>query len=91
MSRYHCRIVEEADGALRLFDEGSTSGTYVNYKQVDIRGQLLQHGDQIHIGPVGFRFERIEPQQDEPVKVATEPYLPQFNNAAADDDTERYP
>lgn len=86
VSRYHCRIVEEANGAFRLFDEGSTSGTYVNYKPVDIRGQLLQHGDQIHIGPVGFRFEQMQQEQSEPVKVATEPYSPQFTSDAVDDD-----
>lgn len=86
VSRYHCRIAEEANGNFRLFDEGSTSGTYVNYKSVDIRGQNLQHGDQIHIGPVGFRFEQVQQESDEPVKVATEPYRPQFNSDAVDDD-----
>ena len=86
VSRYHCRIAEEANGSFRLFDEGSTSGTYVNYKPVDIRGQILQHGDQIHIGPIGLRFEVVQDTADEPVKVNTEPYRPQFNNAPADDD-----
>ncbi len=86
VSRYHCRISEEGDGSFRIFDEGSTSGTYVNYKPVDIRGQVLKHGDQVHIGPIGMRFEVSKPGEavSEPV-FATEPYVPQFD-ALADDD-----
>lgn len=85
VSRYHCRISEEADGSFRIFDEGSTSGTYVNYKPVDIRGQVLQHGDQLHIGPIGLRFELSQPGAEEPAD-ATEIYTPQFDASEAEDD-----
>jgi hypothetical protein len=86
VSRYHCRIAEEGDDIFRIYDEGSTSGTYVNYKPVDIRGQVLQHGDQVHIGPIGMRFEISRPgEQTEATESATEPYAPQFGTLPDDD------
>ena len=86
VSRYHCRITEEADGTYRIFDEGSTSGTYVNYEPVPIAGQYLQDGDQIHIGPVGLRFELVK-SDDRTVEDGskTEPYVPQFDKTIEDD------
>jgi pSer/pThr/pTyr-binding forkhead associated (FHA) protein len=33
------------------------AGTWVNYQPVTGRGQLLQHGDLIHLGRVMLRFE----------------------------------
>lgn len=59
VSRYHCRINQETDDNYRIFDEGSTSGTYINFQQVDIRGKVLSNGDLIHIGPVVLRFEMV--------------------------------
>lgn len=86
VSRYHCRIAEEGDDLFRIYDEGSTSGTYVNYKPVDIRGQVLQHGDQVHIGPIGMRFEISRPGEQPPTdESATEPYMPQFDVLPDDD------
>ncbi len=60
VSRYHCRIAEEADGTYKIYDEGSTSGTYVNYAPVGLMGVLLRDQDVIHVGPVGLRFELLE-------------------------------
>jgi len=86
VSRYHCRIAEEGEDIFRIYDEGSTSGTYVNYKPVDIRGQVLQHGDQVHIGPIGMRFEVSRPgERPEPSDAATEPYMAQFDVLPDDD------
>ncbi|MGB0384577.1 MAG: FHA domain-containing protein [Ardenticatenaceae bacterium] len=56
VSRLHCRMAEEPDGSLRLYDEGGASGTYVNSDPVEIDGRALQSGDLIHVGPVQFRF-----------------------------------
>ncbi len=84
VSRYHCRITEEADGTFRIYDEGSTSGTYVNYEAVDIRGQTLNEGDQIHIGPVGLRFE-LGKGGGEDMSNKTEPFMPQFRPDPDDD------
>lgn len=76
VSRYHCRIAEVAEGQFHLYDEGSMSGTYVNLEQVGIGGHLLKSGDQIHVGPVSFRFES-NPTGPEP-KDITEPYQPKM-------------
>lgn len=55
VSRYHCQIKEER-GGFRLLDEGSTSGTWVNDRQVDMSGALLQSGDEINFGPIRYKF-----------------------------------
>jgi hypothetical protein len=58
VSRLHCRIVEEADGAYRIYDEGASSGTYVNDRRVTIaQGHRLERGDIIDLGRVELRFE----------------------------------
>lgn len=61
VSRLHARISEEGDrkGGVRfmLYDEGSTSGTYVNYEPVGINGQWLQHDDIINLGRVRMQFK----------------------------------
>jgi hypothetical protein len=40
----------------RLFDEGTIAGTWVNYTPVSKEGMILEHGDLVHIGRMGFRF-----------------------------------
>jgi hypothetical protein len=58
VSRYHCRITEENDGTFRIWDEGSTSGTYVNDEPVDLKsGRVLQSGDVLGIGECLFEFQ----------------------------------
>lgn len=63
VSRYHCRINEEGN-QFRLWDEGSTSGTYVNDDEVGHAGRILMHGDIIEIGPVRYRFEEARDGSD---------------------------
>jgi hypothetical protein len=57
----HARLLHEADGSFRLIDEGSVAGTWVNYLPVGEQGQVLEHGDLVHFGRVGFRFNQREP------------------------------
>jgi hypothetical protein len=57
----HARLLREVDGSLRLRDEGSVAGTWVNFLPVAEGGQVLQHGDLIHFGRVGFRFTQRDP------------------------------
>jgi pSer/pThr/pTyr-binding forkhead associated (FHA) protein len=82
ISRFHCRIGEEASGAFRIWDEGSTSGTYVNNERVDMSGRVLQPGDTIHIGPISYRFDPLTVMGAAPPTVAaggmydnTEPFI----------------
>lgn len=56
VSRLHARIEEEA-GHFAIYDEGSTSGTYVNDVDVPVTGCVLQHNDCIDLGSVQLRFE----------------------------------
>ncbi len=59
VSRCHARITEEAEGVFRIYDEGSTSGTWVNFTQVPQgEGQELQPGDVINLGRIQLRFKR---------------------------------
>jgi hypothetical protein len=57
VSRLHARITEEEPGHFVLYDEGSTSGSYVNYEPVGIKGQWLQHDDVVNLGRVKLRFK----------------------------------
>ncbi len=55
VSRVHCTIVQ--DGAVyRIFDEQSTSHTYVNDQETPEYGLQLQDGDEIYLGEVHLRF-----------------------------------
>ena len=50
-----------------LIDMGSVSGTWVNYEQLDEEPKRLFHGDIIHIGRLGYRFQLSQPRdQKEP-------------------------
>jgi hypothetical protein len=51
----HARLEREGP-TYRLSDAGSVAGTWVNYTPISQEGILLEHGDLIHIGRVGFRF-----------------------------------
>jgi hypothetical protein len=42
----------------RIFDEGSTSGTWVNEKAVPEYGVQLVDGDEVHLGAVLLRFRQ---------------------------------
>ena len=52
VSRVHCRLMMNDDGALELEDLGSTNGTFVNGHK--ITKAVLSHGDTVTIGRVDF-------------------------------------
>jgi hypothetical protein len=69
----HAHLRREAD-TFRLSDAGSTAGTWVNYTPVSRGGILLENGDLIHIGSLGFKFTLREPSRiRKPVVVPKEP------------------
>jgi predicted component of type VI protein secretion system len=49
----------------RLLDEGTIAGTWLNFEMLPPDGALLQDGDVIHIGRVGFRFQIHKPKSVE--------------------------
>ena len=85
VSRFHCRFSSDADGHFRIWNEGSGAGTYVNFEEVGMSGQLLEHNAIVNFGPIQYRFEML----DEAVGFAgaaefdgskTEPYSPAFGH-----------
>lgn len=74
VSPLHARIARGEEEQFKLFDEGSGSGTWLNYTPVSQYGARLEHGDLIQFGAVAYRFEiygsqpqkiRVEPLQEE--------------------------
>ena len=59
----HAKIVQVENGVYRLSDQGSIAGTWVNYLPVPKNGQLLEHGDLVHFGRMGFRFVLHNPNR----------------------------
>ena len=49
--------VEQATGGWRLWDMGSTNGTFVDGQAVDGRGVLLRGGERIALGAVVMRLQ----------------------------------
>lgn len=59
MSRRHVRI-ENVDGSWKIFDNGSTSGFYINDERGGASRELAE-GDVIQFGHVRMRFYLNEP------------------------------
>lgn len=59
----HARLTRESRGVFRLSDEGSVAGTWVNYAPINTEGIILEQGDLVHIGRVGFRFIMRNPHR----------------------------
>lgn len=57
----HARLERKKDRDFRLSDLGSVAGTWINYSPVSREGMVLEHGDLIHFGRVGFRFTLRNP------------------------------
>lgn len=65
VSRRHARLEVSPEGAFRIYDEGSTSGTWVNFTMISAsEGWELKHGDLVNLGRVQLRFKRrdLEPK-----------------------------
>ncbi len=77
VSRLHARITEER-GVFQLYDEGSASGTYINFEQVSLRPQVLKDNDEVHIGQVHLRFHATVAADDsDSTQVMPSPLRPQ--------------
>ena len=58
VSRYHAVLRLEGN-QYRIYDAGSTSGTYVNERQVPEYGLQLGDGDEIQLGAVRLRYRQL--------------------------------
>ncbi len=91
VSRRHAKVVRDEDGTSKLIDLGSTNGTYLNGRRIDV--ESLREGDRIRIGQsatLDFRYEyehetrdppRVAPSPATASKVQTRPHA--FDNLAA--------
>ena len=57
ISPLHARISRLEQDQFKLFDEGSGSGTWLNYAPVSQYGARLEHGDLVQFGALIYRFE----------------------------------
>ena len=62
VEKLHARLSLEG-ASYRLFDADSIAGTWVNYTPVPKEGTILENGDLVHIGRVGFRFNLRNPDR----------------------------
>jgi pSer/pThr/pTyr-binding forkhead associated (FHA) protein len=57
ISPLHARISRIEQDQFKLFDEGSGSGTWLNYAPVSQYGARLEHGDLVQFGAIIYSFE----------------------------------
>lgn len=85
VSRLHARIMQSG-GSFRLYDEGSASGTYINYEQVGLTPQVLNNNDDVHIGRVHLRFHVTSVEDDaDSTQVMPAPQVPGAPQPQVDD------
>jgi hypothetical protein len=65
VSRLHARIME-SDGVYRIYDEGSSSGTYVNFERIGLAPRILNDDDDLHFGRVHLKFHITPPSEEAP-------------------------
>ena len=58
VSRFHAVLRLEGN-RYRVYDAGSTSGTFVNGRQVPEYGLQLSDGDEIQLGAVRLRYRQL--------------------------------
>ncbi len=98
VSRLHARIIQKGN-SFQLYDEGSASGTYLNYEQLTLEPQPLRDNDDVHIGRVHLRFRLALPESDDDAtQVMQAPPMQQERGAQAaaaaptvDEDTSTQP
>lgn len=56
VARLHARLRHTAPGEFWLYDEGSTSGTFLNHTRLGLAPRPVQHGDHVQFGRVAYRF-----------------------------------
>ncbi|MEA2007737.1 MAG: FHA domain-containing protein [Chloroflexota bacterium] len=72
----HARLEFISENTFKLSDEGSVAGTWLNYQPIGEEGDILQHGDTIHIGRVGFLFHIQDESAHQEVIITSEEHIP---------------
>jgi hypothetical protein len=70
VSRLHARIME-SNSEYRLYDEGSASGTYLNYERIGLTPRIIRDQDDLHFGRVHLKFHVAAPRAavDDPTQI----------------------
>jgi hypothetical protein len=91
VSRLHARIMTRG-GGFQIYDEGSASGTYVNYEQVGLTPQNVKDNDDVHFGQVHVRF-RVSggAPDDDSTQIMQAPVRPGGAPPPVDDDMSTQP
>jgi hypothetical protein len=92
VSRLHARVMEQ-NGVFQLYDEGSASGTYINFKQITLKPQVLNDNDDVHFGRVHLRFRVVPVVEDaDSTQVMPSPTRPaEAGPVAAEEDLSTQP
>lgn len=92
VSRLHARVMEQ-NGVFQLYDEGSASGTYINFKQITLKPQVLNDNDDVHFGRVHLRFHVVPAVEDaDSTQVMPSPTRPaEAGPVAAEEDLSTQP
>ena len=61
----HARLVRDRDGKFSISDHGSIAGTWINFQPTNGEPCPIEHGDQIHLGRIGFRFLLENPAEED--------------------------
>lgn len=67
VARLHARIRRRPDGTFWLYDEGSASGTYLDYQRLGLAPRPIQQGSILQFGQVRCTFSLVPPQNPEDV------------------------
>jgi hypothetical protein len=73
VSGLHARLNVKSDTEFHLSDEDSQSGTWVNFQEIPEGYQVpIHHGDIIHFGKIGFRFELTKTATESEIRITEE-------------------
>lgn len=64
LSRHHAVITQDISARLRLTDQNSTNGTFVNRERIE-GSCLLKEGDIVHFGTAEFRVKQHDSQPED--------------------------
>ena len=66
VARLHARLRQTEAAELWLYDEGSTTGTFLNHTRLGLAPRPVQHGDHLQFGRAAFRFTLQRPTPPTP-------------------------
>ena len=72
ISPLHAELSQNEQGAFLLSDKKSVAGTWVNFKELESDGKILEHDDIISFGLLRYKFSVAKPPKEDKVEVRIE-------------------